>query len=148
MDLTPEAQRLAVIVGVVVVLWFTESLPLAVTALLGAVACVVAGSLVLGQFFGGIAGYGRGVTLQGCESVTRSDLTETQRAAHLAEGRKPVLRLRMPDADLSWNDLVRGSTTFPAGTVRETARAGGAVPGEAARRAAREAPRLRELCRT
>ncbi|MFR4258639.1 prepilin-type N-terminal cleavage/methylation domain-containing protein [Gemmiger formicilis] len=35
-------------------------------------------SLVLGQFFGGIAGYDRGVTLQGCESVTRSDLTETQ----------------------------------------------------------------------
>ena len=35
-------------------------------------------SLVLGQFFGGIAAYGRGVTLQGCESVTRSDLTETQ----------------------------------------------------------------------
>lgn len=35
-------------------------------------------SLVLGQFFGGIAGYGRGVILQGCESVTRSDLTETQ----------------------------------------------------------------------
>lgn len=35
-------------------------------------------SLVLGQFFGGIAGYGKGVTLQGCESVTRSDLTETQ----------------------------------------------------------------------
>ena len=33
---------------------------------------------MLGQFFGGIAGYGRGVTLQGCESVTRSDLTETQ----------------------------------------------------------------------
>ena len=35
-------------------------------------------SLVLGQFFGGIAGYGRGVTLKGCESVIRSDLTETQ----------------------------------------------------------------------
>lgn len=35
-------------------------------------------SLVLGQFFGGIAGYGRGVTLKGCESMTRSDLTETQ----------------------------------------------------------------------
>ncbi len=43
MELTPEAQRLAVIVGAVVVLWFTEALPLAVTALLGAVACVVAG---------------------------------------------------------------------------------------------------------
>lgn len=35
-------------------------------------------NLVLGQFFGGIAGYGRGVTLQDCNSVTRSDLTETQ----------------------------------------------------------------------
>lgn len=35
-------------------------------------------SLVLGQFFGGIAGYVRGVTLQDCNSVTRSDLTETQ----------------------------------------------------------------------
>jgi sodium-dependent dicarboxylate transporter 2/3/5 len=43
MDLTPEAQRLAVIVLAVVVLWFTEALPLAVTALLGAVACVVWG---------------------------------------------------------------------------------------------------------
>ncbi|MFM9024902.1 MAG: SLC13 family permease, partial [Planctomycetaceae bacterium] len=43
MDLTPEAQRLAVIVAVVVALWFTEALPLAVTALLGAAACVVAG---------------------------------------------------------------------------------------------------------
>jgi sodium-dependent dicarboxylate transporter 2/3/5 len=43
MDLSPEAQRLAVIVAAVVVLWFTEALPLAVTALLGAVACVVFG---------------------------------------------------------------------------------------------------------
>ncbi|MFM7107554.1 MAG: SLC13 family permease [Planctomycetaceae bacterium] len=43
MDLTPEAQRLAVVVAVVIVLWFTEALPLAVTALLGAAACVVAG---------------------------------------------------------------------------------------------------------
>lgn len=43
-------------------------------------------SLVLGQFFGGIAGYGRGVTLQGCESVTRSDLTETQLKKQVTEG--------------------------------------------------------------
>ena len=35
-------------------------------------------SLVLGQFFGGIAGYGKDVTLYKCESATRSDLTETQ----------------------------------------------------------------------
>lgn len=45
-------------------------------------------SLVLGQFFGGIAGYGRGVTLQGCNSVTRSDLTETQLKKQVKEGFK------------------------------------------------------------
>lgn len=43
-------------------------------------------SLVLGQFFGGIAGYGRGVTLQNCNSVTRSDLTETQLKKQVKEG--------------------------------------------------------------
>jgi sodium-dependent dicarboxylate transporter 2/3/5 len=43
MELSPEAQRLALIVVAVIVLWFTEALPLAVTALLGAAACVVAG---------------------------------------------------------------------------------------------------------
>jgi sodium-dependent dicarboxylate transporter 2/3/5 len=41
--LTPEAWRLAAIVAAVVVLWFTEALPLAVTALLGAAACVLCG---------------------------------------------------------------------------------------------------------
>lgn len=41
--LTPEAWRLAAIVAVVVVLWCTEALPLAVTALLGAAACVLLG---------------------------------------------------------------------------------------------------------
>lgn len=45
-------------------------------------------SLVLGQFFGGIAGYGRGVTLQGCNSVTRSDLTETQLKEQVQAGFK------------------------------------------------------------
>ena len=35
MSLTPEAQALAVIVVAVVILWITEALPLAVTALLG-----------------------------------------------------------------------------------------------------------------
>lgn len=43
-------------------------------------------SLVLGQFFGGIAGYGRGVTLKACNSVTRSDLTETQLKEQVMEG--------------------------------------------------------------
>jgi glutamyl-tRNA synthetase len=49
------------------------------------------------------------------------DLTEDQRAALRAEGRKPVVRLRMPDSDLTWNDLVRGETTFPAGSVPDFA---------------------------
>ena len=43
MPLSPEAQALAPILILVVVLWVTEALPLAVTALLGAVACVLAG---------------------------------------------------------------------------------------------------------
>ncbi|MGA9374510.1 MAG: glutamate--tRNA ligase [Mycobacterium sp.] len=49
------------------------------------------------------------------------DLTDEQRAAFTAEGRKPVLRLRMPDEDLSWTDLVRGPTTFAAGVVPDFA---------------------------
>ncbi len=49
------------------------------------------------------------------------DLTDAQRSAHLAEGRKPVVRLRMPDEDLSWHDLVRGTTTFAAGSVPDFA---------------------------
>lgn len=48
-------------------------------------------------------------------------LTDAQRAAFEAEGRKPVLRLRMPDDDLTWHDLVRGTTTFAAGTVPDFA---------------------------
>ncbi|HEX5142477.1 MAG TPA: glutamate--tRNA ligase [Mycobacterium sp.] len=49
------------------------------------------------------------------------DLTEEQRAAYRAEGRNPVVRLRMPDTDLTWQDLVRGETTFPAGSVPDFA---------------------------
>jgi glutamyl-tRNA synthetase len=49
------------------------------------------------------------------------DLTAEQRQAYLDEGRKPVVRLRMPAEDLSWNDLVRGETTFKAGTVPDFA---------------------------
>ena len=42
-SLSPEAHRLAAIMGAVVILWITEALPMPVTALLGAVACVVLG---------------------------------------------------------------------------------------------------------
>ncbi|MDS1116672.1 glutamate--tRNA ligase [Gordonia westfalica] len=49
------------------------------------------------------------------------DLTDEQREAYRAEGRKPVVRLRMPDTDLTWDDLVRGATTIKAGTVPDFA---------------------------
>jgi glutamyl-tRNA synthetase len=48
-------------------------------------------------------------------------LTDADRAQFVAEGRKPVLRLRMPDEDITWNDLVRGPTTFAAGVVPDFA---------------------------
>ena len=48
-------------------------------------------------------------------------LTDEQRDAYRNEGRKPVVRLRMPDEDLAWTDLVRGETAFAAGTVPDFA---------------------------
>lgn len=45
------------------------------------------------------------------------DLTEEQKAAYRAEGREPVLRLRMPDEDITFTDLVRGEITFKAGST-------------------------------
>jgi glutamyl-tRNA synthetase len=44
-------------------------------------------------------------------------LTDEQKQAFRDEGREPVLRLRMPDTDLSWTDLIRGEITFAAGSV-------------------------------
>lgn len=44
------------------------------------------------------------------------DLTDEQREAYRAEGREPALRLRVPDEDLSFDDLVRGEITFKAGS--------------------------------
>lgn len=55
---------------------------------------------------------------QGYDNVER-DLTEEQRAAYRAEGREPALRLRVPDTDLSFTDLVRGDITFPAGSFTD-----------------------------
>ncbi|HEX8303332.1 MAG TPA: glutamate--tRNA ligase [Jatrophihabitans sp.] len=45
------------------------------------------------------------------------DLTDDQRAAFRAEGRAPVLRLRMPDEEIIWNDLIRGQIRFLSSTV-------------------------------
>jgi glutamyl-tRNA synthetase len=44
-------------------------------------------------------------------------LSQEQKAAFRAEGRSPVLRFRMPDSDVGFDDLVRGPVTFPAGSV-------------------------------
>ena len=45
------------------------------------------------------------------------DLTEEQKAAFRAEGRKPALRIRMPDEDVAFADLIRGRIEFKAGSV-------------------------------
>jgi glutamyl-tRNA synthetase len=55
---------------------------------------------------------------QGYDNFERA-LTEQQRAAYRAEGREPALRLRVPDTDLSFDDLVRGEITFPQGSFTD-----------------------------
>ena len=45
------------------------------------------------------------------------DLTEEQKAAFREEGRKPALRIRMPDEDIAFDDLIRGTIEFKAGSV-------------------------------
>ncbi|KQQ26924.1 glutamate--tRNA ligase [Frondihabitans sp. Leaf304] len=55
---------------------------------------------------------------QGYDNFER-ELTDEQRSAYRAEGRAPALRLRVPDRDLSFDDLVRGEITFPAGSFTD-----------------------------
>jgi glutamyl-tRNA synthetase len=55
---------------------------------------------------------------QGYDNFER-DLTSAERAAFRAEGRQPALRLRVPDSDLSFDDLVRGEITFPQGSFTD-----------------------------
>ncbi|CAB4678387.1 MAG: glutamate--tRNA ligase [Actinobacteria bacterium] len=57
---------------------------------------------------------GRAVQL-GYDNSER-ELSEEAKAAYKAEGRTPALRLRVPDVDITFNDLVRGEITFPAGS--------------------------------
>ncbi|HLS15254.1 MAG TPA: glutamate--tRNA ligase [Beutenbergiaceae bacterium] len=56
----------------------------------------------------------------GYDGYDRS-LTEDQKAAFRAEGREAVLRLRMPDEDITFTDLIRGEVTFKAGSVPDFA---------------------------
>lgn len=55
------------------------------------------------------------------------DLTDEQKQAFRAEGREPAYRLRVPDHDLTYVDLIRGEVTFPAGSFPDfvVVRAGG-----------------------
>ena len=54
-------------------------------------------------------------------------LTEEEKNKFRAEGRKPVLRFKMPEDSVSFRDLVRGDITFQAGSVPDfvVARANG-----------------------
>ena len=55
------------------------------------------------------------------------DLTDAQKDAFREQGREPVLRVRMPDDDITFDDLIRGEVTFAAGSVPDfvVVRAGG-----------------------
>ncbi len=44
-------------------------------------------------------------------------LTGEQKAAYRAQGREPVIRVRMPDEDVTFTDVIRGEVTFKAGSV-------------------------------
>jgi glutamyl-tRNA synthetase len=55
---------------------------------------------------------------QGYDNFER-DLTAEEIQAFKDAGRAPALRLRVPDHDLSFDDLVRGEITFPAGSFSD-----------------------------
>ena len=44
------------------------------------------------------------------------ELSDAERQRYIDEGREPALRLRVPDQDISFTDLVRGEITFPKGS--------------------------------
>jgi glutamyl-tRNA synthetase len=57
---------------------------------------------------------GRAVQL-GYDNSERS-LSEAERQKYLDEGRQPALRLRVPDEEIKFVDLVRGEISFPVGS--------------------------------
>ncbi|MGA8255904.1 MAG: glutamate--tRNA ligase [Nocardioides sp.] len=61
-----------------------------------------------------------GSKLQGYDRFCR-DLTADQVAAFEAEGRPAVVRFRMPDGEISFDDLVRGTITFHSDHVPDYA---------------------------
>ena len=61
-----------------------------------------------------------GSKMQGYDGFCR-DLSAEQRAASEAEGRAPIVRFRMPDGSITWDDLVRGDITFETENVPDYA---------------------------
>ncbi len=57
---------------------------------------------------------GRAVQL-GYDNSER-ELSDADRQRYLAEGRQPALRLRVPNEEIRFTDLVRGEISFPAGS--------------------------------
>ncbi len=49
------------------------------------------------------------------------ELTDEQVAAFVADGRRPVVRFRMPDGSIAWDDLVRGEISFETENVPDFA---------------------------
>ncbi|PKH44264.1 glutamyl-tRNA synthetase [Nocardioides alpinus] len=61
-----------------------------------------------------------GSKMQGYDGFCR-DLSAEQRAAFEAEGRAPIVRFRMPDGSITWDDVVRGDITFETENVPDFA---------------------------
>ncbi|NYE34995.1 glutamyl-tRNA synthetase [Nocardioides cavernae] len=61
-----------------------------------------------------------GSKAQGYDGFCR-DLSAEQRAAFEAEGRQPIVRFRMPEGSITWNDAVRGEITFETENVPDYA---------------------------
>jgi glutamyl-tRNA synthetase len=61
-----------------------------------------------------------GSKTQGYDGFCR-ELSADQLAAFQAEGRRPVVRFRMPDGSITWDDQVRGEITFETAHVPDYA---------------------------
>ena len=48
------------------------------------------------------------------------DLTEEAKAAYAPRAARRSIRMRMPDEDVTFDDMMRGEITFPAGSCRTT----------------------------
>lgn len=61
-----------------------------------------------------------GSKIMGYDGFCR-ELSAEQRAAFEGEGRRPIVRFRMPDGSITWTDLVRGEISFESENVPDYA---------------------------